>query len=136
MNTLARSFASLTLALVAGLSGCAASGDAQNGKPGENAVVHTSTAADAARLKDTAPVASNRVRLYVNGMGCPQCVSNIDLQLGKLRGVKSTKVNLGDGTVDVEFYSKERPSPAQLSKAVSGDFTLVKIEELKSEELQ
>lgn len=130
MNLSARfAFPVLTVAALA-LSGCAAPGG--GAKPEENAVVHSSTADDAARLKDTNAVSADNVRLYVNGMGCPQCVSNIDLQLAKLSGVKSTRVNLANGTVDVELYAKNRPSPAQINRAVSGDFTLIKIEELAS----
>ncbi|MFT3686629.1 MAG: heavy metal-associated domain-containing protein [Phycisphaerales bacterium] len=134
MNAFARSAVLLALASITTLAACASNQTASGGAgtpTGENAVTHVTTQADADRLNDTNAIASNRVRLYVNGMGCPQCVSNIDLQLGKIRGVKSSKVNLGDGTVDVELYAKDHPSPAQIHKAVGGDFTLVKLEELK-----
>ena len=120
---------------VATLTGCAGSGGG-TAKQEENAFVHQVDPAAAARLTETKPVASDNLRLYVNGMGCPQCVSNIDIQLGKLKGVKSTRVNLSNGTVDVELYNKDHPSPAQISRAVSGDFTLIKIEELKGGEFQ
>lgn len=95
------------------------------------AAVYSVSPADTARLSDTSPFKSDRVRLYVNGMGCPLCVTNVDKQLGRIAGVRSSAVNLGNGTIDVEFYSKERPSPAQIHRALSGDVTLVKIEELK-----
>lgn len=115
----------LALGLVT-LGGCAASGTYE-----ENAVVHHATAADTAYLSDTTPVESDRVRLYINGMGCPLCVTNVDKQLERLKGVQGTQVNLATGTVDVELYSKGHPSPAQFARAVNGDFTLIKIEELK-----
>ncbi|MDP1662934.1 MAG: heavy metal-associated domain-containing protein [Phycisphaerales bacterium] len=129
------------LPLSALLAGCAGSGGAttssaanadQPAAPGAAVTAaHTVSAADTVRLSDTAPLQSDRVRLYVNGMGCPLCVTNVDKQLGRISGVRSATVNLGTGTVDVELYSKNRPSPAQLNKALSGDVTLVKVEELK-----
>lgn len=124
------------LLAAAAITGCAGSGGGGTAKQEENAFVHQADPAAAARLTETKPVASDNLRLYVNGMGCPQCVSNIDIQLGKLKGVKSTRVNLSNGTVDVELYNKDHPSPAQISRAVSGDFTLIKIEELKGGEFQ
>jgi copper chaperone CopZ len=132
MNIRTSVLASSLLIAASLLGACAGGGGgASADKPVENAVVHTATPAESARLKETAPVASEHVRLYVNGMGCPLCVTNIDRQLERLPSVKSTKVNLSDGTVDLELYTKNRPSPAQLAKAVNGDFTLIKIEELK-----
>jgi copper chaperone CopZ len=132
MNALARASILFALVSVTALSGCASGPrDSASALEGEHPVVHQTTAADADHLKVTKPIASDRVRLYVNGMGCPQCVSNIDLQLAKVAGVKSTRVNLGTGTVDVDFLPVAHPSPAQINKAVGGDFTLVRIEELK-----
>lgn len=138
MNSMIRIAVPALLTLVGSLAGCAGGSGGGGGaaKQEENAFVHQADPEAAARLKDTNAVKSNNIRLYVNGMGCPQCVSNIDLQLGKLRGVKSSRVNLSNGTVDVELYSKDHPSPAQISRAVSGDFTLMKIEELGAGELK
>ncbi|HZW07043.1 MAG TPA: cation transporter [Phycisphaerales bacterium] len=131
MNTPSRIALPFLLVAAAALIGCAGSPGSGAAAQGENAFVHEVRPEDADRLKDTSPIKSDRVRLYVNGMGCPQCVSNIDLQLAKVRGVRESKVNLSNGTVDVDLYTKDRPSPAQISRAVGGDFTLIRIEELK-----
>jgi len=46
-----------------------------------------------------------QITLNVQGMSCGHCVNSIKGSLGKLNGVKSVKVHLDDGTVDVEFDS-------------------------------
>lgn len=45
----------------------------------------------------------NHVFLTVKGMSCSHCVNAIETNVGKLNGVSSVKVNLGDGKVDVNF---------------------------------
>lgn len=47
----------------------------------------------------------NQVTLQVEGMSCGHCVSSIEGNVAKLNGVKSVKVNLSDGKVDVSFDS-------------------------------
>jgi len=46
-----------------------------------------------------------QITLNVQGMSCGHCVNSIEGSLGKLNGVKSVKVHLDDGTVDVGFDS-------------------------------
>lgn len=126
----------VVLSCVSLLAGCAGgSGGVGGGSAAtaaaENAVTHAVTEADLAYVKSTEPIKADRVLLYVNGMGCPQCVTNVDIQLARLKGVRSSRVDLGKGVVEVELYNKGQPSPAQLAKAVAGDFTLVKIQEVK-----
>lgn len=137
----ARSAACVTLAglLLASmtLSGCGSSGSAQTGagttdpaklvKPAEG-IAHNVTQADLAALHDNRPLVGDSAELWVNGMGCPQCVTNVDLELEDLPGVASTRVDLGSGKVYVTFTGDKRPSPHQLEKAV-GDAgnTLVKL---------
>jgi len=53
-----------------------------------------------------------KITLKVNGMSCGHCVNSIEGSVGKLDGVNSVKVNLAEGTVDVEFT----PSEVHLSK--------------------
>ncbi|OLS34264.1 copper chaperone CopZ [Bacillus sp. MRMR6] len=48
-----------------------------------------------------------KVILKVNGMSCGHCVKSIEGNVGELQGVNSVKVNLAEGTVDVEFNSAE-----------------------------
>lgn len=53
-----------------------------------------------------------KVTLKVNGMSCGHCVNAVEGSVGKLEGVKSVKVHLKEGKVDVEF----NPSEVSLSK--------------------
>lgn len=46
------------------------------------------------------------ITLNVQGMSCGHCVQSIEGNVGKLAGVKSVKVHLDKGTVDVAFDSK------------------------------
>ncbi len=114
------------------LGGCAGSrggGGGSAGNPDENAVVHTVSAADLASTKGTKPVESEEVVLWINGMGCPQCVTNVDLQLERIKGAKDVRVDLANGKVAVRFEKQPRPTPERIAKAVSdAGLTLVKIE--------
>lgn len=44
-----------------------------------------------------------QITLQVQGMSCGHCVNSVEGSVGKINGVNSVKVNLADGTVDVEF---------------------------------
>lgn len=46
-----------------------------------------------------------QITLQVQGMSCEHCVKSIEENVGNLNGVKSVKVHLNNGTVDVEFDS-------------------------------
>jgi copper chaperone CopZ len=95
----------------------------------EKRITHQTTAADIAMTKSTEPLSTTVATLYVNGMGCPLCATNIDLQLERVKGVQTVNVDLGVGKVDLTLGGKERPSPARLARAVEdAGFTLVKIE--------
>jgi copper chaperone len=48
-----------------------------------------------------------KITIKVNGMSCGHCVNSIEGSVGKLDGVNSVKVNLAEGTVDVEFNTAE-----------------------------
>jgi copper chaperone len=48
-----------------------------------------------------------KTTLIVNGMSCGHCVNSVEGSVGKLEGVKSVKVNLNAGEVDVEFNPSE-----------------------------
>lgn len=78
---------------------------------------------------DPAPIAADGATLTVHGLGCPQCASNIDLQLRSLAGVERVDVDLGEGRVDVGFAVVPRPSKLDLARAIhASGFTLVGIE--------
>ena len=90
---------------------------------------HAPTEADAAALMDKAAIKAKWVTLYVNGLGCPQCASNIDLTLTKVRGISWMYVDLGHGVVQIKLEGDSaRPSPFEFkNKVTDAGFTLVKI---------
>ncbi|MDR0139855.1 copper chaperone CopZ [Metabacillus idriensis] len=47
------------------------------------------------------------VTLNVQGMSCNHCVKAIEGSVGELNGVKSVKVDLNEGTVDVDYNPNE-----------------------------
>jgi copper chaperone CopZ len=118
----------LSLTTMHGLSACSSSGP-KEGDYEERPITHEVSAADLAAVRDKTPIADTGATLYVNGLGCPLCASNIDKQLVRVRGVKKVTVDLSIGKVTVEFKDSPRPSPYQLENAVAdAGFTLVKIE--------
>lgn len=120
------SLAVILSAMAPALFACASSNRA---KSEEEGVVHRVAAADLEALKSTAPLESGRALLYVNGLGCPLCATNVDVQLERVRGVSEAKVDLGAGTVLIEMPDKTKPSPRRLADAVKdAGFTLVRIE--------
>lgn len=67
---------------------------------------------------DTAPIDATQVRLGVLGMSCPKCVSNVDLSLLRVPGVRHVAINMKDGLVTVDLAETPKPSAAELAKAV------------------
>ena len=95
----------------------------------EEGVVHTASPEEVAATHSTTPVTASSALLYVNGMGCPLCVTSIDKQLERLPGVTNIDTDLGTGIVTVSFSGPDRPSPHQLSEATKdAGLTLAKIE--------
>jgi copper chaperone len=45
----------------------------------------------------------DKITLNVKGMSCGHCVNSIERSVGELQGIKSVKVHLEAGNVDVEF---------------------------------
>jgi len=117
------------IALAAGCASPKGPGGGSDGLYEENAVVHTVSPEEIAAAKSRKPMTSDAALLYVNGLGCPLCATNIDMQLLRLRGVESATINLGDGTVLVTLGGERRPSPHDFSETVlDAGFTLVKVE--------
>ncbi len=46
-----------------------------------------------------------QITLHVQGMSCGSCVNSIEESVGKLNGVKSVKVHLDNGIVEIEYDS-------------------------------
>lgn len=117
----------LTLAILAGCASTPSGGGTEATE--ENAVVHQATEADLAAIKSKDPISAESAVLYVNGLGCPLCATNVDRQLLRLRGVKTAVVDLSSGTVTIGLTGERRPSPATIGAAVEdAGFTLVRIE--------
>lgn len=134
--------ATVSIASITAFVGCAGSGSTpstSSSGSGSTAskmpdmgdpIEHEVSAADRAAAKSAAPIAGPGAVLYVNGLGCPLCASNIDKQLARVDGVNKVKVDLSLGRVDVAFTpGAAHPSPAALGEAVEdAGFTLVKVE--------
>jgi copper chaperone CopZ len=96
----------------------------------ENAIIHTVTDADLARADSKEPLPGVAATLWVNGLGCPQCASNIDQQMLRTEGVTSVRTDLGEGKVYLTLTGKNNPSPHTLSeRTLDAGFTLVKVEQ-------
>lgn len=126
----------LTLASCAGSGGSAkqapiSKGGAAGEMSEETIINHDVTAEDKARAQSKAAIAADTAVIYVNGMGCPLCATNINMQLERVPGVKSVKVDLGSGIVTLGLLpGAKHPSPYTLGEAVEdAGFTLVKVEE-------
>jgi len=46
-----------------------------------------------------------QITLQVQGMSCEHCVNSVEKNVGELNGVKSVKVHLDKGSVEIEFDS-------------------------------
>ena len=129
MNSLNRT--SIVFALLAGLVsfGCASSGGNQP-EYEEKPIVHQVSESDIAMTKSDQAILGSNATLWVNGMGCPLCASNLDIQLKRLKGVGEVAVDLSIGVVTVDLKpGVSHPSPARLGEAVEdAGFTLVKIQ--------
>lgn len=130
---------SITLSL---LGACAGGGEARVGGASPSTTVqaggepegiyHSVTEADKATTRGGTPIAGSYSKLWINGMGCPQCVTNVDLQLERQFKATDIRVDLESGIVYAHFPAK-RPTPDQLTSAVTdAGVTLVKVESAES----
>lgn len=118
--------------LALSLSGCANKSTAPNTSAAPTVEAGDLTPAEIAQAKLVAssrePIASPTATLYVHGLSCPLCASNIDSVLGRVKGVDRTHVDLEKGVVHVGFKDVH-PSQADLWKAIdNAGFTLVRVE--------
>jgi copper chaperone CopZ len=117
----------LPLALL--LASCASTGGEQ-AQYEEKPINHTVTDEDKVAAKSETAITTEGAKLWVNGLGCPLCASNIDRQLKRVRGVKAINVDLSVGVVKLNLIQGRQPSPYTLGEAVEdAGFTLVKIEQ-------
>lgn len=107
------------------LASCASTAPQYEEKP----ITHSVTPDDLALVQSKQPLSTSAATLYVNGLGCPLCASNLDKQLVRVRGLNVENIDLSVGKVNVTFTGDKRPAPFNLAHAVEdAGFTLVKIE--------
>ncbi len=93
-------------------------------------VVHRASTEDARAIRSAEPIKVDKATLYVQGLSCPLCATNIDIQLRRLTGVSAASVDLSKGLVHLTLDGPIRPSPSRISRAVTdAGFTLVKIDQ-------
>ena len=69
--------------------------------------------------------------LYVKGMGCPLCATNVKKSLEKVPGVAAVNIDLKTGIVKVSARADQAPEEPALKKAVAdAGFELSKVERL------
>ncbi len=73
---------------------------------------------------------ANSVVLVAHGMACPKCVSNADLQLMKLDGVRAVAIDMKHGFITVEVDPDHRPTRDDYARAIdAAGLTLVSVHE-------
>lgn len=79
---------------------------------------------------------AGRYALVVFGMSCPKCISNVDLQLGKITGVAHPKVDMKHGIVTIDVPGPTEPSRDAIFQAIlDAGFTLREIRSLPQAEV-
>ncbi len=127
---ISKSIALLAIVSSTALVGCAGSSKSATASDSTPAAdLYTATASDIEALKSTEPLTADRATLYINGMSCPLCVTNIDKQLLRIRGVSHSSVDLSTGKVVIDMPGNTKPSPKRLADAAAdAGVTLVRIE--------
>ncbi len=131
MRTISRSLVLVAFVFTsAGLVACSAGQAAKSKAMEENAVVHHVSESDLEFTHSKQALEGTSATLWVNGLGCPQCASNIDQQLKRTRGVTGIRTDLGTGKVYLTLNGTSNPSPFTLSeRTLDAGFTLVKVEQ-------
>ena len=80
--------------------------------------VGTTTMEHRAMLEDSTRVENGEVLVYAEGMGCPLCATNVEQTIGRLPGVSTVSVDLGEGRITMLVYGKERPTRGDIARAV------------------
>jgi len=101
-------------------------------------ITSTVTTSDAASAPGTvyAPetLAPGRYALVVLGMSCPKCISNVDLQLARIEGLRDAKVDMRHGLVTFAVPGPTQPSRAAVSQAIlDAGFTLREIRRIDAD---
>ena len=74
------------------------------------------------------PLGPGRYTLSVRGMSCPKCISNVDLQLARIAGVREVAVDMRNGLVRLSIDDRHEVARSALAAAVAdAGFTLASI---------
>ncbi len=106
------------------LSGCASTPVTE-----ENAVVHHVSEAETQAAHRKEKLQGTSAVLWVNGLGCPQCATNADLQLKRISGVSNIQTDLSTGKISISMLGGDKnPTAKRVSDAIEdAGFTIVKI---------
>jgi copper chaperone CopZ len=112
------------------VAGCAGDDAHSTAKSGTHAHQSSDAPAMAAVGRDDAtPVEGRAVTLVVYGMSCPKCVTNVDVTLSRIAGVRDVAINMRDGIVVATLDGTTRPSRGAFARAVDdAGLTLVRLE--------
>lgn len=87
----------------------------------------TSGAADLAAMPSPDDA---HVVLVARGMACPKCVTNADLQLMRIPGVRKVEIDMKHGFITVEVDPAQRPTREAYAAAIdAAGLTLVSVHE-------
>lgn len=79
-----------------------------------------------------ASLSDGRYTLVVHGMSCPKCISNVEMQLTRIKGITRPTVDMKNGFVKVEVEGGAAPSKDAIANAIADSgFTLVEIREVE-----
>ncbi len=88
-------------------------------------------------VHDSQTLAPGQYALVVFGMSCPKCISNVDLQLGRVEGISNPKVDMKHGIVTIDVVGPAAPSREAIFRAIlDAGFTLREIRALPQSEVE
>ncbi|MFM1804889.1 MAG: Heavy-metal-associated domain [Planctomycetota bacterium] len=106
--------ATLACTIALSLSACHSTRNSDAGAPGA--------------VRGPSSLPTGRYELVVNGMSCPKCVSNVELQLTRIPGVVRPVVDMKNGKVTIDVEDGNAPSSSAIASAIADSgFTLVEI---------
>jgi copper chaperone CopZ len=86
------------------------------------------TDANATPLSSPAALPDGHYTLVVNGMSCPKCISNVEMQLTRIGGVTHPLVDMKNGFVTIDIVGGKTPSRESIAGAIAdAGFTLVDV---------
>lgn len=84
--------------------------------------------ASPAAIAGPTSLSDGRYTLVVHGMSCPKCISNVEMQLTRIKGITHPTVDMKHGFVRVEVAGGAAPTKAAIANAIADSgFTLVEI---------